>query len=288
MKEFFQNIDQKIFAQRSLLKVSIKETYDGYVNDLIDKAIDSWEIGQLDMALIYCEEFLEFEPDSVNGIILYSGFLYMNKDFEASKELLNRIGQEERENAEMLFHFLVGVDLLFNEQFQDSIKRMNQALDVDNRFYIAYLHRAYCYSKLGMHRLAIPDYKKAFKSQYNIYEIKANLAYSYLRNRSYFKALRLHKEIVGYFPDNVKVILNTATIHLIFRKYKRALYYLDKCVELDSNLDIVYVLRGLVHYKKKNKAKAIEDWLYAQQLGSVAANKLLYRYAHNYFPFDQS
>lgn len=278
----FEFINLSEFAKNALVNTHFGETEDKFILNLLNKSIDAWDENNLIDALRFSDDLIKLIPDSPIGIVLNGILLLELKEHDRALSIL--LKQDiSYWDSKLLFYYNLILSCLFfyKSNYSETIKYSTKAIEFDKKCYTVYYIRAVSNASLGIHLLAIPDYKISLKAKYKTTEIKANLAYSYLRNGNDLIALILYRRLWKIFPDNYKVIYNTALAYLRFNRYKKALYFLDKSIELNKNFGGNYLTRGYIRYKLKNKIGAIEDLIIAQNMGSEKAAVLLKKLLYN-------
>jgi tetratricopeptide (TPR) repeat protein len=272
----FELIDLSLFAKEALRNIHFDETENKFILNLLERSIEAWDENNLINALKFSDDLTIVAPEMPLGIILNATLLLEHKEYDRSLSLLLKQDISDWD-SKMLFYYNLILSCLFfkKSNYRETIKYVSRAIEIDKKLYLAYYIRAIANASLGIHLLAIPDYKISLKAKYKTNEIKANLAYSYLRNGNDFMALILYRKLWRIFPNNYNVIYNTALAYLRFRRYKMALYFLDKSINLNIDFNGSYLTRGYIRFKLKNKIGAIEDLIIAQNMGSDKATVLL-------------
>ncbi|MGK7918836.1 MAG: tetratricopeptide repeat protein [Trichodesmium sp.] len=116
--------------------------------------------------------------------------------------------------------------------YQNAIKDLNQAINLNPGQSQIYLTRGVAYSELGMRKLAIADFNQA---------IKIN-------------------------PENSQAYYYRGDEYLQLRDKEKSLQDLNKSIKIDANNPKAYFNRGVVYYLMKNPAKAKENWQQASFL----------------------
>ena len=139
--------------------------------------------------------------------------------------ILTGCGSKAEDTAER--HTAQGSTLLEQHRFDEAIKELNRAIQLDPNYAKAYVTRAHTYSGKKQYNLAIADGNKAI-------ELDPDLAEAYV--------------VVGlaYYYDG---------------QYDLAITNYNKAIELDTSQgEAVYLGRALVYEKQGKKAEAKAEW----------------------------
>ena len=153
----------------------------------------------------------------------------------------------------------------------------------DGEFAEIHIIRGFANASLEKHKEAIKDFKIALKDTDQENAIKANLAYSYLRNKNHLKALLLYRKISKVYPDQWKVQYNTGLSYFKFAQFRKAMPFLNKTEKLKPDFAGTYLTRGFIYLKKGRKELAHNDFLKAKELGAERNYEIIMRkYYHKY------
>ncbi|GAA3561433.1 tetratricopeptide repeat protein [Snuella lapsa] len=275
--EFFNFLDLKRFLNHSFFLNPLKENYTDYLFQLLDRAVDEWENGETELAVQLCDEFTGQVKDIYIGEFLKLAIQLKEIDVEEKLSAFENINPDifKTKLELVLFHFFKACLYFVNYDIDEARKECEKVISLENSLYYAYYIKAQCYALRELHHLAIPAYITSLKGNYRVDEIKANLAYSYLRNKDNWKALRLHKKIVDKFPENYKVQYNTGLCYKRFKKYRKAIKYFDRALKIHQSTPSFYLTRGRILMKIKEHEKAQNDLLIAASNNVPLAEDLL-------------
>jgi len=182
-----------------------KGKYSDFVIQLLTDSFKEWELGNLDKAIQKCNNFIALQPDMLFGKLLKSLILTSQKRHSESEDLLDSIPTQILDaNESQIRNFLKAMNLFYTDKFVESIEYSNEFIKYNaesNR--TIYVIRGFANASLENHVQAIMDFKVALKDNLEIEGIKANLAYSYLKNGNHFKSLLMYRKIVKHFPCNL-------------------------------------------------------------------------------------
>lgn len=233
----FKRLNLRDFLKDSPFLNPLKEHYPNYLRQLLKRTLDYWNQRDLEKAKEQLATFnSNFDGFQIGKLIeLAINF----KEIDAKKTIayLENIPETQRKETKTAFayHFAKAVLYFSLWDIDEARKECDKAIIFNNKLGITYYLRGNCHALRELHHSAIPDYKEALKDDYKKNEITANLAYSYLRTRDHRKALRLHRRIVDKFPQNYKVQYNTALCFKRFKKYRKAVKYFDKAIQLNPD-----------------------------------------------------
>ena len=266
----FVKVDIKQLAQKAIEYSSKKEKYSDFVMQLLDDSIKEWEKDNHEEAIKKCNEFMSLEPQVKFSYLLKALLLTSQKKYSDSQGIIGTLPIEEFNKIENeLRLFTVAINLFYTNQFSKSLEYSNAFIQSDkgeNR--TIYIIRGYANASLENHKEAIKDFKIALKDKWEVEGIKANLAYSYLRNKNHLKALLIYRKVVKNFPNHWKVQYNTGLSYFKFRLFRKAMPYLNRTEELNPDFSGTYLTRGFIYLKNGNRNLALKDWTRAKELGA--------------------
>lgn len=276
-KHYFKLINLEKFIKNSNLLNPRKKNYGAYLIDLLERAQESYRNKNIAKANRLCDEFSNQTKNFYFGHLLKISFLIDSlepykvlKELEKIDSALISIDEER-----IFFHFLKSILLFTQLDIDEARDESKKIIAIDKKYYLAYLIIAQCYAIREIHSLAIINYKISLKSKYRVDEIKANLAYSYLRNRDIIKSYRLYKKVAFKFPNNWKVQYNTALAFKRLKKYKASIKYFNRAIELAEDEHMLKLTRGRVFMRIKKYEKAENDLIIAKDNYVNYAKELL-------------
>ena len=278
-------VDIKKLAQEAIKYSSRKEEYSSFIIQLLDDSIELWLNNDLEKAMKSCDDVIKLEPELQFPQLIKSVLFTSQKNYSASISIIDNIDEEQlSKNGNEIRLFISAINLFYTNDYRESLRYSNQFIksnNGDNR--IIYLIRGYANASLENHVDAIKDFKTALKEKWEVNGIKANLAYSYLRNKNHLKALMIYRKIAKYFPDHWKVQYNTGLSYFKFALFGKALPYLNRTEHLKPNFSGTYLTRGFIYVKRKQKELALADWTKAKNLGEEEKYKhLMTKYYSKY------
>ena len=266
----FVKVDIKQLAQNAIEYSSRKEKYSDFLMQLLNDATKEWEKDNHGEAIKKCNEFISLEPQIIFSHLFKALLLTSQKKYSNSQEIIETIPIEKLDqNENELRLFTVAINLFYTNQFCKSLEYSNAFIESDkgeNR--TIFIIRGYANASLENHKEAIKDFKIALKDNWEVEGIRANLAYSYLRNKNHLKALLIYRKVVKKFPNHWKVQYNTGLSYFKFRLFRKAMPYLNRTEELNPEFPGTYLTRGFIHLKKGNRKLALKDWTKAKDLGA--------------------
>jgi len=273
----FVKVDTKQLAQKALEYSSRKEKYSNFVKQLLEKANEEWEKGNLEQAIKKCDEFIELEPRINFPKLFKSILLTSQKKFSDSQEIIENVPIKELNKCENKIRlFAAAINNFYSNRFKESLKYSDEFIKSDkgeNR--TIYLLRGFANASLENHKEAIKDFKIVLKDNWEVEGIKANLAYSYLRNKNHLRALLIYRKVAKNFPNHWKVQYNTGLSYFKFKFFKKALPYLNRTEELNPDFTGTYLTRGFIYLKKGKRQLALKDWKKAKDLGEGGKYEIL-------------
>lgn len=265
------------FLKGSPLLNPLKGYFPAYLSQLLEFSIESWENENIEKALKYCDEFNTQSKDTIVGFLL--AFVIKSSEYSTEQAIneFKKIKLKEKfsKNEKVLFHLIKGSLLFKNLDIDEAKNEFDIVIKLDKKEYSAYILRGQCNALRNRHYLAIPDFKIGLKENYKTNEIKANLAYSYLRNRDVWKSLVLHRMIVNKFPSNEKIQYNMGICYKRFKRYRTSIKYFNRAIELDETNGGFRITRARVLMKLKKHIEAKNDLIYGAKNNIMFSQELL-------------
>ncbi len=267
------DIDIRELALKALEQSSRKDSFSGFVIQLILESFECWNLRNLDEALVKCDDAIKLTPDWRFLKIFKALILSTGEDYFDSESFLSDIEKDNLDTIEnQLYLFITSLNHFYLNHFSESIKYCDEFLrlkqsDADGKCGIHFL-RGCAHASLEKHKIAISDFKKSLKAKWEVEAIRANLAYSYLRNKNYFKAWFIYRKTVKHFPDHWKIQYNTGLSYGNLGMFSKAMPYLNRTEELNPEFSGTYLTRGFIFFKRGERQLAIKDWERAKELGA--------------------
>ncbi|MBQ0734824.1 tetratricopeptide repeat protein [Aquimarina celericrescens] len=269
----------------ALEHASLKENFSDFMNQVIQKAFELWEFRDFDSAIEKCNEFIDWNSE-IQFVHLFKVMIYSSaKQFYKSQNIVDGIGKESLEDFELKINlFISAMNQFYTDKYNKALDLCNEFVKLDDgTFTEIHINRGFANASLEKHKEAIKDFKIALKHTDQENAIKANLAYSYLRNKNHLKALLIYRKVSKFYPNHWKVQYNTGLSYFKFALFKKALPFLNKTEELKSDFAGTYLTRGFIYLKKGRKELAHNDFLKAKGLGAERNYEIIMRkYYHKY------
>ena len=279
------NVNIMKLAFEALEQASMKENFSDFMNQLIQKAFELWEFRDFESAIEKCNEFIDWNSE-IQFVHLFKAMIHSSaKEFYKSQDIVDGIDKEDLENYELKISlFISAINQFYTNKYQKALDLCNEFLKLDNgEFNEIHIIRGFANASLEKHKDAIKDFKIALKDTDQENAIKANLAYSYLRNKNHLKALLLFRKVSKVYPNHWKVQYNTGLSYFKFAQFRKAMPFLNKTEELKADFSGTYLTRGFIYLKKGKKELAHKDFLKAKELGAERNYEIIMRkYYHKY------
>lgn len=273
-------IDLHDFAKKSAFLKPLKNIVDPGNKEILENAIILWETKNFEASLEHCfKQKKELNYATINQLIIALNYFSLGKYKDALGLVKTpEIAQNTNQYVRVLSLLLASTIHLKNKKLDLTINLCKEILSLDSTFYHAYFIKGLAYSEKGDHASAIKSFKKSLKSGINTVEIKANLAYSYFKNKNFLKSFWIHKKISPNFENNYKVLYRAGASCLAIGRNKEAFLYFNKSAILNPNFAGVFLTRGYLQLKLGNVFEAKKDLQKAEELGSKKASNILQKY----------
>lgn len=254
----------------ALEHASMKENFSDFMNQLIEKAFEFWEFKDFESAIAKCNEFIEWNSE-IQFVHLFKAMIHSSaKDFDTSQKIVDGLDKDTYEDYELKIRlFISSINHFYTDKYLEALNFCNEFIMLDDKtFREIYIIRGFANASLENHKEAIKDFRISLKDTDQKNAIKANLAYSYLRNKNHLKALLIYRKISKFYPNHWKVQYNTGLSYFKFTLFKKAMPYLNKTEILKSGFTGTYLTRGFIYLKKGQMELAHNDFLKAKELGA--------------------
>ena len=165
------------------------------------------------------------------------------------------------------------------EQYDNAIKDISKAIDINPYYADFYRSRAYYYSKIEKNDLAVKDYNSAIDLKFNLkdyYYLFLFRAQSFEDNNEYQLAINDYDIAIKNIPDEIEAYTGKGFCLFKLEKYDDALSCYQKAVELDNNSFWAFYNRGELFYHLKKVNEALQDLNKALELRPTTESSSLF------------
>ena len=151
-----------------------------------------------------------------------------------------------------------------------AIEDFNQAQGIDSNDVFLYVERAKTYYNIRNHEGAIKDFLKV--TELNPNSKDAEEAWRYLgkikqADKSYRDAVNYYTRVLRFAPKDYETIFKRGECKFFLNDYKAAIKDFDACIEINSEYQYAFALRGESKLKSDDKEGACKDLNTAYKLG---------------------
>lgn len=174
-------------------------------------------------------------------------------------DLLEALNQAQIDNPQMLIlqaKFAAQLD-----QFEQSIKLLDQTLEIDDSLVDVYLIKARIYQAQGKRDAAKAIIKQVLKDYPENISLRMQYAHMLVEDKSYKAAREQYLEVQKQQPDNAEVLLNLALLYIETEQLDEAAELLSHLIELDKKIDIAHYYLGRIEQNKKQFKSAIANYI---------------------------
>ncbi|PPS23142.1 tetratricopeptide repeat protein [Brachyspira murdochii] len=193
----------------------------------------------------------------------YKKALKLNPNYIEAKKALEEADRKLKEynlNKSFDNYYIEGVNYYNKKQFEDALKTLNKAIELDPNKAKAYLYRGVSQLVMGRNEEAIKDFDKAI-------ELDPNYPKFYLYRGHSKNLLKKYEEAVKDFDKAIELDSNYAKAYMYrgvsklgLNKYEEAIKDFDKTIELNPNYIDAYYHRGLSKLGLNQNDEGIEDF----------------------------
>ncbi|MDE6009167.1 MAG: tetratricopeptide repeat protein, partial [Muribaculaceae bacterium] len=163
-------------------------------------------------------------------------------------------------------HLALGVTYTMLKNYPEAVVQLSKAIDMDNRFTVAYMARAFArYAEL-----MLTQNQDEKENSRNILDRKASYAALQDVIADYDKALTLNPRLVFAW-------FNKGVIYYSIGDYTSAMQCFNEALHTDPEFGQAYFNRGLSYLRAGNKAQAFSDLSKAGELGVLSSYNILKR-----------
>ena len=156
-------------------------------------------------------------------------------------------------------------DIMNNPTIEDDPK------DVASYYY----NRGNDYAKLGNHKQAIEDFKKAIELNPKEGDFYRKRGASYFVLGNHNQAIKDYDKAIELDPKNASFYYSRGLVHFILGNYKKVIADFDKVIEFNAQDAATYYSRGIAYRKLGDDKHSIEDVKKSAKLGFKGAQDLL-------------
>jgi tetratricopeptide (TPR) repeat protein len=161
------------------------------------------------------------------------------------------------------------------ESAPDQINKLNELIDKNKDFPMAYAQRAYQYYLKGDYSEAISDYSSAIKLDTENSDYYLERGMLYLKTDMLDHAIRDFKSALNLDNNHYKIWYNLANAYFLKEEYQTSLEYYSQAIHLNPNMSELYYNRSLSYFYLNDIERACEDMAISQSLGNTNAVQFL-------------
>ncbi len=180
------------------------------------------------LALISKQDYIEALTNFDKAISLNPGYLNAWVGKAVSLEKLNRTGDAER------LYFSLGFKEIENKNYNESLKYINKAIELNPKNYDAYNVRGTVYGEKQQYDSAVRDFSRAIELNENYSEAYGNRGFTLFLMQEYDRALPDFDKAVELNPTYSKAWLGKAAVLEKLNRTDEALNAYKKVVELSG------------------------------------------------------
>jgi len=135
--------------------------------------------------------------------------------------------------------------------YDQSIKALNHAIDLDPKTTDAYLNLGVFYDEMKRYDDAISSLKTALKLDSSSYNACYNMGNTYAHKNNFTEAIKWYKKTLELNPSNEDAVNNIGNSYAAMQDYTNAIIYFRKAIEINpsnskalNNLGITLIMTG--------------------------------------------
>ena len=174
--------------------------------------------------------------DGIDKTILSKFYRLSGNDSKASEYIKDAINSLKNKTAIFREKLEIGNELFYRKNYSEALKIFKNILDVslDNEL----THKTiYCYYKIGDHRSAL-EICEALTGNYGPIEFVSEIQSEiYEETDSPNKALKIYKEYIAKFPDDINIKIKKARIDYVLKNIPAVKKFLEE-IEIFNNFSL--------------------------------------------------
>jgi len=159
----------------------------------------------------------------------------------------------------------------------DQIRQLDQLIEKNKDFPMAYAQRAYQYYIDGNYTAAIEDYNSAIRLDPNNSEYFLERGMLYEKIDQTDNAIRDFKTALKYDINNFQIWYNLGNAYFRIEDYNLSIEYYSEAIEINPQMPELYYNRSITFYNLKEVEKACQDMKKAHSLGIQKAENFIRR-----------
>jgi len=165
------------------------------------------------------------------------------------------------------------------KQYENAIKDISKAIDINPYYADFYKSRAFYYSGIENNDLAVKDYNSAIDLKFNLkdyYYLFLFRAQSLEDNKEYQLAINDYDIAIKNIPEAIEAYTGKGFCLFELKEYDGALSCYQKAIELDDKNYLAFYSRGELFYQLKKVDEALQDLNKALELRPTTENSYLF------------
>lgn len=171
--------------------------------------------------------------------------------------------QPQADSMQML---QLATDLYNNGNYREAINLYKKIIEIDAKFYSAYINLGHSYLKLGMYNEAIKSFEKTFNLEYHDFRTYYGLGLAYYTIEDYNKAYTNLKQAYELNPNNKAVISYLINTYNAIGLYDDAIKLAEDELKIDVGNSHHYRKIAIAYFLKNDLPKALENAQMAVQI----------------------
>ena len=170
--------------------------------------------------------------------------------------------------------FYLGIALLNNDRYQDAIKFLNKAIELNPNNFVAYNNRGNAKDELGKHEEAIKDYDKAIELDPDSSSALDHRGVAKADLGKHEEAIKDYDKAIELDPDYSGTYNNRGIANYDLGKHEEAINDYDKAIKLDPKNAYAYNNRGIAKGALGRHEEALRDFDKALKLNPLDTNAI--------------
>jgi tetratricopeptide (TPR) repeat protein len=288
-KEQFSEISKKLLSEYDTERFTIKkeegeisysrETYCWRYHMISEDRAAKTKTGQKVMLLEMIGYICQHPKDRKKGInFSYSHRYYSGDEDPEIKNKANEflgnvtftdfISESATSKAESNAkpHYNQGLAYLRKSQYDEAIIELNKAIEIYQRYALAYNDRGVAYLRKKQYDRAISDFTKALDINPKHHHAHYNRGIAYLDKRNYDEAISDLNKAIELDPTNPEIYYERGFAHLLKNQNDKAIADFNQAITLNPRYAKAFNDRGWAYVRKRQYDQAISNFTKAIEI----------------------
>jgi predicted O-linked N-acetylglucosamine transferase (SPINDLY family) len=236
----------------------VKKMPDLKISHLLDRAMSSHRVGELDFAKSLYSEILSIQSNHYDAMHMLGILLFQEGKFKQANELLKSAHEINAKDSRLLYN--LGLVRYEVEAYEEAVCYYLKSVAINDNSREAYSNLGSAYKKLGKFTQSIAAYDKAISIDPQKEGDYSNLASIYIDLRKYNEAITLSEKSLSINPKFPKAHFNLAQALEGKGDVLEATLSYQKAIDLENSYSAAHLGMGLLQAKNGDLVNSIHSY----------------------------